>query len=74
MSPFLIGYFTFNAVPILFSFGLSFSKWDGFSSISFVGLKNYIRLLKDTRFFLSVFNTFFITAVGLPSIPPPARR
>jgi ABC-type sugar transport system permease subunit len=42
--------------PMLYSFYLSFTSWDGFSPPRFVGLKNFIRLFNDRVFYISLSN------------------
>lgn len=42
--------------PMLYSFYLSFTSWDGFSPPQFVGLKNFIRLFNDRVFYISLSN------------------
>lgn len=44
--------------PMLYTFYLSLTKWDGLSSPVFTGTRNYVRLLKDPVFFLSLKNNF----------------
>jgi len=65
--PFIILYFTFNIYPIMFSLYTSFTSWDGIGTMTFVGLKNYSRLLtKDPYFFKSIWNTIVIMLEALP--------
>lgn len=52
--------------PMLYTFYLSLTNWDGLSTPEFIGMKNYIRLFRDDVFFLSLKNNliwiaFFIT-------------
>ena len=42
--------------PIFYTFFLSFTNWDGISTYSLVGFKNYVRLFKDSYFLLSLMN------------------
>jgi cellobiose transport system permease protein len=61
ISPFFILFFTFALFPLVYTFWLSFSNWDGMSPAKFVGLANYIRLLTVDQFFkLSIANTFVL--------------
>ena len=60
IAPFFIIYGIFNLFPILFSFYISLTKWQGFGPMEFIGLDNYIALLKDTAFYRSVLNSFII--------------
>lgn len=50
-------------VPIVLALGISFTKWNGISQISFIGIDNYIRLFSDSRLANSVSNTLIITFV-----------
>ena len=57
-------------VPIFISVRYSFLKWDGLGDGKFIGFENYINMLSDERFFVSVKNSllyvFFSLAVQLP--------
>jgi lactose/L-arabinose transport system permease protein len=57
IAPFYIGFLIFDAFPILFSAYLSLHKWSGLGEMKFRGLANYARLLKDSRFLVSLKNT-----------------
>ncbi len=60
IAPFFIMFLLFGLFPILYTFYLSFTLSDGWS-MEFVGLENYIRLIRDDpRFFRSVKNTWII--------------
>jgi ABC-type sugar transport system permease subunit len=50
---------------IIYTFRLSFFKWDGFNPQVFVGLENYTRLFQDTNFWVSVRNTTIWVALSL---------
>lgn len=69
LAPVIFGLIVFMAYPILESFRLSFFKSNG-TMESFVGLKNYIYVLKNELFWKSVWNTFYVTLfqliIGLP--------
>lgn len=55
----------FLVYPVLYSLYLSFtSAKEGVTS--FVGLGNYVRLLKDPVFYLALRNTFFILIIQVP--------
>jgi cellobiose transport system permease protein len=67
LSPYLFFYLLFGFIPILFSFYVSLTSWDGVKSKTFVGLKNYIFLFNpDSQFFQSVGNTLLFVALTLP--------
>jgi cellobiose transport system permease protein len=42
--PFFIFYIAFNLYPVVYSFFLSLTKWDGFGEPEFVGFQHYARL------------------------------
>jgi ABC-type sugar transport system permease subunit len=44
--------------PMLYTFYLSLTKWDGLTAPVFQGFRNYTRLMKDPVFFLSLKNNF----------------
>jgi ABC-type sugar transport system permease subunit len=48
----------FVIIPFFEGLYTSFYKWDGFSEMSWVGIKNYINVIKDDVFWLSMKNTF----------------
>ncbi|WP_044297792.1 carbohydrate ABC transporter permease [Robinsoniella peoriensis] len=67
IAPFIIFFFTFNLFPIIYSFFLSFTDWNGIGEKVFVGLDNYIRIFtKDTTFLKSLWNTLYIMVLGFP--------
>lgn len=62
LIPALLFFISYIFYPLLFSTGLSFFKWDGFSSIfkaQFIGLRNFIDLAHDSLFWLSLKNTLY---------------
>jgi len=60
ISPFFVDFLVFGLFPILFSVYLSLTDWSGLGSMKFVGLKNFVRLLNDERFLLSIRNMFIL--------------
>ncbi len=44
ISPWILGFLAFYAGPMLFSFAVSFTNWDFFKNMTFVGLRNYFRI------------------------------
>jgi ABC-type sugar transport system permease subunit len=61
--PNLVLFAVFVLGPVLFSFGMSFTNWDGLGSPTFTGARNYLRLLEDDLFRTAVRNTF-IYSIG----------
>lgn len=64
ISPFFILYGIFGVFPILFSFYLSFHKWNGSGEMKYVGLAYYQYLLRDGTFLLSIRNTLIIWIIS----------
>jgi ABC-type sugar transport system permease subunit len=70
-APFVILFVVFLAFPILASFLLSFTSF-GLRDIanpvgtSVVGIKNYVDLFADPKFWRALFNTFYFVVVGVP--------
>lgn len=56
--PAIIGTFIFIIIPILCSFGLSFTEWDLLNEIKFVGIDNYKSVLTEP-----VFRQIFINTI-----------
>ncbi len=58
--------------PVLYTFYVSLTNWDMISggTISFVGLDNYLAMLKEPRFYNAIGLTFYFTllAVGLETV------
>ncbi len=55
--PALIGTLIFIVIPVICSFGLSFTKWDLLNPIQFVGFSNYKEVFTDTLFYKILWNT-----------------
>lgn len=55
--PALLGMLIFIIIPIFFSFGLSFAKWDLLNPIQFVGLDNYKEIFTELLFGKILLNT-----------------
>jgi len=66
-GPALAGFAVFNLWPMLDSLWLSFCQYDVVTAPRFIGLRNYVYLLKsDPAFWASVKVTLVFTAVQLP--------
>jgi len=67
LSPYLLLYLAFGLFPIVFSFYVSLTSWDGIGGKTFVGWDNYKFLFNpDSHFFQSVGNTLLFVALTLP--------
>jgi multiple sugar transport system permease protein len=69
-SPWLIGFFLFTAGPMIASFLMSFTRWNGitpFREIEWVGSENYARLAAhDPSFRKALYNTAFYALFSVP--------
>lgn len=67
ISPWLIGFVLFMAVPFVASLYLSFCSYDIISAPKWVGLDNYKELFtQDPLFWKSLYNTFFYAVFAVP--------
>jgi len=55
--PALLGTVIFILIPVICSFGLSFTKWDLLNKIEFVGFYNYKQLFSEPLFYKILINT-----------------
>ena len=62
--PVLLLFFCFNTLPLLRGFYYSFTNFKGYGSYDFVGLRNYIDLLSDSRVGGSYLFTFKFAIVS----------
>jgi len=61
ITPFFLAFLIFSLYPIIYSFYISFMKWDGMSpEATFIGIKNYSRLVSDPVFRQAIANTFIM--------------
>ncbi|BBM88818.1 multiple sugar transport system permease protein [Spirochaetota bacterium] len=65
LAPATLFFLVLIVYPIVESLRLSFFKWDGLGEKNWVGGGNYVELLSDHRFWLSVRNTFYWTVFFL---------
>ena len=63
--PTLIIYGIFLIYPMLSAFHYSFYKWNMISESKYVGLKHYIRMFGDRRFWNSYLTTFHFTFISV---------
>ncbi len=66
LLPNIIGFALFVFLPVLASFFMSFTEWNGFGPLKFVGLDNYLKLLDDDNFKISFINSIIFTIVSVP--------
>lgn len=68
--PYIVGFLSLTAYPVLYSFYLSFTNYSVLKKPQWVGLDNYKELLTDEVFHTAIKNTFMymLTAVPLGTI------
>ncbi len=66
LLPWILGFLLFTAGPMLASLYISFTQWEIVTPLKWVGLAQYVKLLGDDRFYLSLYNTAFYVFLGVP--------
>jgi multiple sugar transport system permease protein len=66
LLPNLIGFTVFTLFPVAAALVISFTNWDGFNNAEFIGIKNYLKLFKDSRFLTSFGNNIYFTGLSVP--------
>lgn len=66
ISPWIVGFLAFLVYPIWYTLELSFTRYGGFGDPEWIGLGNFRRMLNDSLFWTSVWNTFYYTALAVP--------
>ena len=66
ISPFLIGFLWFTAIPMAIAFYLSFTKYRIIKPAEWVGLANFTRLALDERIRVALLNTAFYAGISVP--------
>ena len=66
LAPALIILLAFRIIPILFSVRISLYDWGMAGARGFVGLANYLNVLKDPIFWKSLLNTFWYVIFTVP--------
>ncbi|MGI6725914.1 MAG: carbohydrate ABC transporter permease [Christensenellales bacterium] len=59
--PFVVSFIIFFIYPLGYMIVMSFQNIEGISSATFVGLKNYLRLITDNRVTASMLNSIYFT-------------
>jgi alpha-1,4-digalacturonate transport system permease protein len=66
VAPSLVLFFLFFLIPLVLSVGFSFTDYDGWKRLNFVGLANYAEMFQDKNFYYALGRTFRYTLVNLP--------
>jgi multiple sugar transport system permease protein len=67
VAPPVILFLVFTFLPMVMAIVLSFTDYDILNPPSFVGLKNFERIIKDEFFWISLKNTCYYTVLYVPS-------
>lgn len=68
IAPFFLLFIVFVILPVLIAIVLSFTDYNMFQRLDFIGLSNYKTLLMDDRIFLTALGNTFVFAVIVGSI------
>jgi lactose/L-arabinose transport system permease protein len=66
ISPFLILFLIFGFFPIVYAGYVSLHEWKGLEPPSFIGVNNYLNLLRDGDFLIALRNTLVLLALSGP--------
>jgi multiple sugar transport system permease protein/cellobiose transport system permease protein len=66
ITPYFLIYLAFSLFPIIFTLYISFTSWNGFNSPVFIGIKNYLTLVADRRFYVALTNTLILMLMIIP--------
>jgi len=66
ISPFFLLFAALGLYPLIFSFYLSFVKWDGLTEQTWMGLGNFAAMLDDEILWTSLWNTLVIGLLYVP--------
>jgi len=66
VSPYIIFVAVFVLFPVVFSFILTFHKWNIIAPMKFIGVDNYTRLFQDRLFWTSIVNTLKFLLLHIP--------
>ena len=67
LAPNLILFLTFMFIPIGYAFYISLTQWSLIGSPHWVGLANFVRLLGEREFWISMWNTLYYTVTTVPA-------
>ncbi len=65
--PWLIGFIIWVAIPMLASAYISLTDWEIVTPAHWVGIAEFQKLLRDDRFYLSLYNTAYYVLIGVPT-------
>lgn len=68
VSPWIIGFLIFTALPIFLSAFYSFTAYNIYQPPRWIGLRNYQTLVTDPLFWTALYNTLYYTLISVPLI------
>ena len=69
IAPIGIGLGVFTIWPAIQTFFFSFTKWGAFGGHTWIGIDNYLAVVRDPQFGQSLLNTFEYTGIALIGVP-----
>jgi multiple sugar transport system permease protein len=66
VGPQVIGLLVFALIPLLSSFYLSLTNWDGFGNQTFIGFQNFVEQFQSPDLGIALWNTLIYTLVSVP--------
>lgn len=67
LLPSFLGFIIFMFIPIVFGLYISFTNYDGFKVMDFIGFNNYLDMFQDSYFTISLKNNLVYTLVTVPA-------
>lgn len=70
IAPTIISFIIFLYIPFVQALQTSFYKYNGLGTLeNFLGIKNYIKVFNDSKFFHSLYNTVLLMGSGILAVP-----
>ena len=66
ISPWIVGFFLFLVYPVVANFYLGMTQYSGFGPPQWIGLQNYVELVRDPLFWKSLSNTLYYVILAVP--------
>lgn len=66
LAPSLVLFAIFTAIPVISAFLISFTQWNLFNEVTWVGIGNYLELAKDEIFAKVLGNTAYFVLISVP--------
>lgn len=66
LSPFLLGYIAFMVYPLIYSFSLSLYRKQLIGGTTYIGLANYLKVIKDAYFWEGIRNVLTFGVIQIP--------